>query len=59
MWNAPNEIRLIEYVGRDAVIIATQKATPKGRDKLNRMRNDLLMVDSTRLLDIIEHGALL
>jgi hypothetical protein len=57
MWSAPNEIRLIEYVGRDAVIIATQKSTPKGRDKLNRMKNDLLMVDSTRLLDIIEHGS--
>jgi hypothetical protein len=57
MWNAPNEINLIEYVGKEAFIIATQKATPKGRDKLNRMRNDLLMVDSTRLLDIIEHGA--
>ncbi len=57
MWSSPNEIRLIEYVGKDAVILATQKSTPKGRDKLNRMRNDLLMVDSTRLLDIIEHGA--
>jgi len=56
MWNAPSEIRLIEYVGKDAVVLATQKSTPKGRDKLNRMRNDLLMVDSTRLLDIIEHG---
>ena len=57
MWNSPNEIRLIEYVGKDALVLATQRATPKGRDKLNRMRNDLLMVDSTRLLDIIEHGA--
>ena len=57
MWNAPNEINLIEYVDGKAVVIATQRATPKGRDKLNRMRNDLLMSDSTRLLDIIEHGA--
>jgi hypothetical protein len=57
MWSAPSEIRLIEYIGKDAVILATQKATPKGRDKLNRMRNDLLMVDSTRLLDILEQGS--
>ena len=47
----------MEYVGGNAVILATQRATPKGRDKLNRMRNDLLMSDSTRLLDIVEHGA--
>lgn len=57
MWSSPNEVNLIEYVGGNAVILATQRATPKGRDKLNRMRNDLLMSDSTRLLDIVEHGA--
>jgi hypothetical protein len=53
---APSNLRLIEYVGRDAVIVATQPSTPKGRDKIQRLRNDLLMVDPTRLLDIIEHG---
>lgn len=53
----PSLVKLIEYVGREAVVISTQSATPKGRDRLNRIRNDLLMVDSTRLLDIIEHGA--
>ncbi len=53
----PNQVRLIEYVGKDAVIIDTQPSTPKGRDRINRLRNDLLMVDSTRLLDIIEHGS--
>ena len=53
----PNEIKLIEYVGKDAVVLSTQKANPKGRDRINRLRNDLLMVDSTRLLDIIEHGS--
>jgi hypothetical protein len=57
MNSSPNQVRLIEYVGRDAVVISTQPATPKGRDRINRLRNDLLMVDSTRLLDIIEHGS--
>lgn len=50
------EIRLVEYVGKDAIVISTQPSTPKGRDKIQRLRNDLLMVDSTRLLDVIEHG---
>ena len=53
----PNLVKLIEYVGKDAVIIDTQPSTPKGRDRINRLRNDLLMVDPTRLLDIIEHGS--
>ena len=53
----PNLVRLIEYVGKDAVILDTQPSTPKGRDRINRLRNDLLMVDPTRLLDIIEHGS--
>jgi hypothetical protein len=57
MWKSPNEVNLIEYVDGKMVILATQRATPKGRDKLNMIRNDLLMSDSTRLLDIIEHGA--
>jgi hypothetical protein len=52
----PNQVRLIEYVGKEAVVIDTQPSTPKGRDRINRLRNDLLMVDPTRLLDIIEHG---
>ena len=55
----PNEIRLVEYVGGETVILSTQPATPKGRDRIQRMRNDLLMVDSTRLIDIHEHGSLL
>ena len=53
----PSLVKLIEYVGKEAVVISTQSATPKGRDRINRLRNDLLMVDSTRLLDIIEHGS--
>jgi len=53
----PSQVKLIEYVGKEAIVISTQSATPKGRDRINRMRNDLLMVDSTRLLDIIEHGS--
>ena len=53
----PNQVKLIEYVGKDAVVLSTQPSTPKGRDRINRMRNDLLMVDPTRLLDIIEHGS--
>jgi hypothetical protein len=52
----PSNLRLIEYVGKDALVLATQPSTPKGRDKIQRLRNDLLMVDSTRLLDIVEHG---
>ena len=53
----PNQVKLIEYVNGEAIVVSTQSATPKGRDRINRIRNDLLMVDPTRLLDIIEHGS--
>lgn len=56
MLISPSQLKLIEYRGKEAFVVASQPATPKGRDRLQRMRNDLLMVDSTRLLDIIEHG---
>jgi len=55
--SVPGKIRLIEYFNTGCLIISEQQATPKGRDRINRMRNDLLMVDSTRLLDIVEHGS--
>ena len=53
----PNQIKLVEYINGEAIVVSTQSSTPKGRDRINRMRNDLLMVDPTRLLDVIEHGS--
>jgi len=52
-----NVIRLYEWRGSEKILLLEQRNSPKGRDKVQRMYQDLLMTDPTLLLDIVENGA--
>ena len=54
----PGVIQLFRVDGGERELIQELPASSKNRDRINRTRNDLLMVDSTLTLIISENNAL-
>jgi len=51
-------LQLIEIDGETKTLIEELPTSSKNRDKINRIRNDLLMVDPTRNLVVSENNSL-
>jgi len=56
-FTPPGVLQLYEVVGNEKTLIVELNTSSKNRDRINRMRNDMLMVDPTKTLVISENNA--
>ena len=56
-FTPPGLLQLYEVVGDEKTLIVELNTSSKNRDRINRMRNDMLMVDPTKTLVISENNA--
>ena len=54
----PGILQLIEIDGETKTLVEELPTSSKNRDRINRIRNDLLMVDPTRNLVVSENNSL-
>ena len=53
----PGVLQLYEVNGNEKTLIEELPTTPQNRDRINKMRNDMLMVDPTKNLQLSENNA--
>jgi hypothetical protein len=51
-------LQLVEYEGDEKVLIHELPMSSKNRDRINKMRNDMLMTDPTRNLAVGENNSI-
>jgi hypothetical protein len=56
-FTPPGILQLYEVSGDEKTLICELPTSSKNRDRINQMRNDLLMVDSTKTLILSENNA--
>jgi hypothetical protein len=56
-FTPPGILQLFEVVGEQKLLLIELSTSSKNRDRINRMRNDMLMVDPTKTLVISENNA--
>ncbi len=54
----PGILQLYEVVGDEKTLLIELPTSSKNRDRINKMRNDILMVNPTKTLIISENNAL-
>jgi len=54
----PGLLQLIEFRGDDKVLLFETTMSSKNRDRINKMRNDMLMIDPTRNLAVGENNSI-
>ena len=53
----PGILQLFKVTGEEKILITELPTSSKNRDRINRKRNDMLMVDSTLNLVVSENNA--
>jgi len=53
----PGILQLYEVVGDEKTLVIELPTSSKNRDRINRMRNDILMVSPTKNLVVTENNA--
>ena len=53
----PGILQLYEVVGEEKILLIELPTSSKNRDRINKMRNDMLMVDPTKTLVVSENNA--
>jgi hypothetical protein len=53
----PGILQLYEVVGDEKTLLIELPTSNKNRDRINRMRNDILMVNPTKNLVVTENNA--
>lgn len=56
-FTPPGILQLFKVTGDEKILLTELPASSKNRDRINRMRNDMLMVDSTLNLVVSENNA--
>jgi hypothetical protein len=56
-FTPPGILQLYEVLGDEKTLICELPASSKNRNRINQMRNDLLMADSTKTLILSENNA--
>ena len=51
-------LQLIEFKGDDKILLEEFSMSAKNRDRINKIRNDMLMVDPTRQLAVGENNSI-
>lgn len=54
----PGILQLVEIVGDEKVLVEEFSMSSKNRDRINKLRNDLLMVDPKRNLVVSENNSI-
>ena len=54
----PGVLQLYEVVGDDKILIQELPTSSRNRERINQMRNDMLMVDPTKNLQLSENNAI-
>lgn len=54
----PGILQLYEVVGDEKTLVIELPTSSKNRDRINKMRNDILMVNPTKNLIVSENNAL-
>jgi hypothetical protein len=54
----PGVLQLIEFEGDEKTLIHELPMSPKNRDRINQMRNEMLMIDPTRNLAVGENNSI-
>lgn len=57
-WVPEGVLQLIEIQGDEKTLIIELPMSSKNRDKINKIRNDMLMVDPTRNLAVGENNSI-
>ena len=53
----PGVLQLFEVVGDEKTLLHELPTSSKNRERINQMRNDMLMVDPTRTLVVSENNS--
>jgi len=53
----PGILQLYEVLGDEKTLVIELPTSSKNRDRINRMRNDILMVNPTKTLIVSENNA--
>jgi len=53
----PGILQLYEVVGDDKILLEELPTSSKNRDRINKMRNDILMVNPAKTIIISENNA--
>ena len=51
-------LQLIEMKGDEKILLHELQMTSKNRDRINKMRNDMLLIDPTRTLAVGENNSI-
>ena len=51
-------LQLIETIGEEKVLIEELPTSSKNRDRINRLRNQLLMISPKRVITVSENNAI-
>lgn len=54
----PGVLQLYEVVGDDKILIQELPTSSRNRERINQMRNDMLMIDPTKNLQLSENNAI-
>ncbi len=54
----PGILQLYEVVGDEKILVIELPTSSKNRDRINKMRNDILMVTPTKNLIVSENNAI-
>ena len=57
-FTPPGNLQLIEFFGEEKHLIHELPMSAKNRDRINKMRNDMLMSDPTRILAVGENNSI-
>lgn len=53
----PGVLQLLETVGDEVVLLEELSTSSKNRDRINQMRNQMLMLDPKRTITVSENNA--
>ena len=53
----PGKLQLYEVIGEEKVLIEELPTSSKNRDRINQLRNQMLMVNPTKTLILTENNA--
>lgn len=54
----PGVLQLVELLGEEKILVQELPMSSKNRDRINKMRNDMLMIDPTRNLVVSENNSI-
>ena len=54
----PGVLQLYEVIGEEKILVQELPTSSRNRERINQMRNDMLMIDPTKNLQLSENNAI-